>query len=141
MSENEIKSIVEQLHKMINIENFVGKSVDTENATLIPVMRTGLGFGSGSNVANNKDTNALAAAAGVEPVSMVVILKGVEGPEGVRVLNLSKGNDLNKALSDLTPVITEVIKEFIPKDETEDYDEGEYVPPEKVKVIDEDPKE
>ncbi|MCC7553667.1 MAG: sporulation protein [Methanobacteriaceae archaeon] len=139
MSVNEIKAIVEELNKLIKIENYVGESIETENASLIPVMRTGIGFGSGSNVGDKKGMQGSGAGVGVEPVSMVVILKGVKGAEGIRVLNLSKGSDLNKALSDLTPVLTEIVKEFLPKDEEEDYDEGEYIPPEHNKInLDED---
>lgn len=142
MSINDIKATVEELHKLIKIENYVGQSIETENATLIPVMRMGLGFGSGSNINNNEGINAIGAGAGVEPVSMVVILKGVKGPESVRVLNLAKGNDINKAISDLTPVITELIKEILPFDgeEEEYYDEGEYVPPETNNIKKDDEK-
>ncbi|WP_409199996.1 GerW family sporulation protein [Methanobrevibacter sp. DSM 116169] len=138
MQADDVKTIVDELHKLINIKNFVGESIETETATLIPVMRTGMGFGSGSDAVEKTGMQAMAAGAGVEPVSMVVILKGVEGPESVRVLNLSKGNDLNKALSDLTPVITELIKEIIPKDDDDDYDEGEYIPPNKIEIKDEE---
>ena len=138
MAVEDIKATVEELNKLINIKNYVGEAIETENATLIPVMRIGVGFGSGSTNSNETGIGATGAGAGVEPVSMVVVLKNVEGPEGVRVLNLSKGNDVNKAISDLTPMVIDLIKEFLPSKE-EDYDEGEYIPPEskKVKIDDE----
>ncbi|MDL2247070.1 sporulation protein [Methanobrevibacter sp. OttesenSCG-928-K11] len=132
MAQDNIKTTVEELHKLINIKNYVGEAIETDNAILIPVMRAGLGFGAGGNLTGEEGSDAAAAGAGVEPVSMVVVTKGVEGVEAIRVLNLTKGNDVNKAISDLGLVISDIVKELIPKkdDDDDDHDEGEYIPPE-----------
>ena len=60
---------------------------------------------------------------------MVVIPKKGTSADGIRVLGLSKGNDTNKALTDLGLMISDLIKSYMNSD-TEEYDESEYIEPE-----------
>ena len=46
MAEN-IKSTVEELRKLINVDNVIGTPIETEDKLLIPVMRMGVGFAAG----------------------------------------------------------------------------------------------
>ena len=43
MAEN-IKTTVEELRKLINVDNVIGSPIETEDKILIPVMRMGVGF-------------------------------------------------------------------------------------------------
>ena len=127
MSEN-IKTTVEELRKLINVDNVIGKPIETEDKILIPVMRMGVGFGAGANLMGKEGSDAAGAGAGVEPISMVLIPKKGNDADGVRVLDLSKGSDANKALSDLGLMISDLVKTYLgSKDE---YDESEYFEPE-----------
>lgn len=134
MSEN-IKTTVEELRKLINVENVVGQPIETEDKLLIPVMRMGVGFGVGENILGADKGDAAGAGAGVEPISMVIIPKKGNDSEGVRVLNLSKGNQTNKALSDLGLLISDLVKNYINNDEK--IDESEYIEPEFTTADDE----
>ncbi|MGN0176757.1 MAG: GerW family sporulation protein [Methanobrevibacter sp.] len=127
MSQN-IKTTVEELRKLINIKNIVGEPIETEDKLLIPVMRMGVGFGVGENILGAEKGDAAGAGAGVEPISMVIIPKKGNDAEGIRVLNLSKGSQANKALSDLGLLISDLIKSYTKKDD--DIDESEYIEPE-----------
>ncbi|MCK9151507.1 GerW family sporulation protein [Methanobacterium alcaliphilum] len=115
-----IKTTVEELRKLLEIQNFVGDAIETEDKLLIPVMKMGMGFGAGTGEGKGPDSEgegglaAAGAAAGVEPVAMVVVTKGVTGPEGIRVLNLTSGSPLSKAIGEVGTVITDVIKETAP---------------------------
>ena len=73
MSEN-IKTTVEELHKLINVNNVIGTPIETDDKLLIPVIRIGVGFGVGENF-GNEGSGAAGAGAGVEPISMVMIPK------------------------------------------------------------------
>ena len=42
-----IKTTVEEIRKVLNIENVVGETIETEEFLLIPVTRMGMGFGAG----------------------------------------------------------------------------------------------
>ena len=130
-----IKSTVEELHKLINIENVIGKPIETEDKVLIPVMRMGVGFGVGDNIMGKDGSDAAGAGAGVEPISMVVIPKKGNDSEGVRVLNLSKGSDTNKALTDIGLIISDIVKGYLGST-NEQYDESEYIEPEFTTKVD-----
>ena len=128
MSEN-IKTTVEELRKLINVDNVIGTPIETEDKILIPVIKVGLGFGAGESILGNEGTDVMGAGAGVEPISMVMIPKKGNTAEGVRVLDLSKGSETNKALSDIGLIITDLVKSYLGSQNTEEYDESEYIEP------------
>ena len=130
MSEN-IRTTVEELRKLISVDNVIGTPIETEDKILIPVMRMGVGFGAGENMFGKEGSDAAGAGAGVEPISMVMIPKKGNDAEGVRVLDLSKGTETNKALSDLGLIITDLVKNYLGTQSSEEYyDESEYIEPE-----------
>lgn len=124
-----IKITVEELCKLINIDNVIGDPIETEDKILIPVVRMGVGFGVGEDIIGKEGSSAAGAGAGVEPVSMVMIPKKGNSAEGVRILDLGKRNETNKALTDLGLIITDLIKGYTGSND-EPYDEGEYIEPE-----------
>lgn len=136
MVESNIRATVEELRKLTNVNNYIGEPIETDDKILIPVMRMGVGFAVGKNMIRSEDSDIVGAGAGVEPTSMVIIPKSGDSTEGMRVLNLTKGNEVNKALSDIGLVISDLVKEYIKKEEDDDYDEGEYIEPNTPKVTD-----
>ena len=140
MAEN-IKTTVEELRKLINVDNVIGSPIETEDKILIPVMRMGVGFGAGESLLGNEGNDVAGAAAGVEPISMVMIPKKGNDAEGVRVLDLSKGTETNKALSDLGLIITDLVKGYMgTMNEGEYVNEEEFIEPE-FTTYDENEKE
>lgn len=131
MSEN-IKTTVEELRKLINVDNVIGTPIETEDKILIPVMKVGVGFGAGENIFGSEGTDASGAGAGIEPISMVMMPKRGSDAEGVRVLDLSKGTETNKAIADIGLIITDLVKSFLDSQQASEeyYDEGEYIEPE-----------
>lgn len=129
---NNIKTTVEELRKLVNVGNVIGDPIETEDKILIPVTRMGVGFGVGENLIGKDDSGAAGAGAGVEPVSMVVIPKKGNESEGIRILDLTKGSDTNKAISDIGLIITDLVKQFMDSQKPDDdyYDESEYIEPE-----------
>ena len=129
---NNIKTTVEELRKLINVDNVIGTPIETEDKILIPVMKMGVGFGAGENILGSTGSDAAGAGAGVEPISMVMIPKKGNDAEGVRVLDLSKGTETNKAISDIGLIITDLVKSFLETQQVgaEYYDESEYIEPE-----------
>ena len=125
-----IKTSLEELRKLISINNVIGEPIETEDKILIPVMRLGVGCGAGENMFGNEDTDVVGAGAGVEPISMVLIPKKGNDAEGVRVLDLSKGTETNKALSDLGLIITDLVKSYMGSQNPEYVDEEEFIEPE-----------
>ena len=93
-------------------------------------MRMGVAFGVGENVLGQSNNDVAGAGAGVEPISMVMLPKRGNNAEGVRVLDLSKGTETNKALSDLGLIITDLVKNYLSNQQGEYYNEEEYIEPE-----------
>ena len=127
---NNIKTTVEELHKLINVDNVIGDPIETEDKILIPVIKMGFGFGAGEGILGKEGSDAAGAGAGVEPVSMVMIPTKGNTAEGVLVLDLSKGTGANKALSDIGLIITDLVKNYLGNQNDEEYDEAEYIEPE-----------
>ena len=116
---NNVKTTVEELRKLINVDNVIGTPIETEDKILIPVMRMGVGFGAGENILGKENSDASGAGAGVEPTSMVMIPKKGNDSEGVR------------ALSEIGLIITDLVKTYLGGQQSNEYyDEGEYIEPE-----------
>ena len=66
----------------------------------------------------------------------MVIPKNAKSGEGVKVVNLTKGTETNKALSDLGLIVSDLVKNYFSKS-SDDYDESEYIEPEFTTTEDE----
>ena len=119
VEEAPIKTTVEELRKLIHISNYIGEPIESEDKILIPVSKAAVGFGIGEQKAGQEIT-ATGAGVSVEPVTMVVVSKGNSGAEGIRTINLSKGNSTNKTLNELGLILTDILKDVIPSKRKDD---------------------
>lgn len=111
-----IKTTVEEIRKILNIENVIGETIETDEFLLLPVTRMGMGFGAGEGEGKGSDNMSGAAAgaggaAGVEPIAMVVVHKGVKGPEGVRVMSLQNPDPLSRAIGEISTAAVEIMNQ------------------------------
>ena len=113
IEETPIKTTVEELRKLIHISNYIGEPIESEDKILIPVSKAAVGFGIGEQKAG-QEIAATGAGVSVEPVTMVVVSKGNSGADGIRTINLSKGNSTNKTLNELGLILTDILKDVIP---------------------------
>ena len=113
MSEdNTIENTISELKNILDKQSFIGKPIETEDKILIPITRMGFSFAAGSGYNKDSGKNGSGAVAAIEPTSMVVISKNAEGLDELRVLNISKGTEKNKSISDLGLIVADLIKEF-----------------------------
>ncbi len=119
IDEKPIKTTVEELRKLIHISNYVGEPIESEDKILIPVTKAAVGFGIGEQKTEHNIT-ATGAGVSVEPVTMVVVSKGNSGADGIRTINLSKGNSTNKTLNELGLILTDILKDVIPSKKKDD---------------------
>ena len=106
-----IKETVEELRKLIHISNYVGEPIESEDKIL--------GFGIGEQKAEQAIA-ATGAGVSVEPVTMVVVSKGNKGVEGIRTINLTKGNETNKTLNEVGLILTDILKDILPSKKKDD---------------------
>jgi uncharacterized spore protein YtfJ len=108
-----IKTTVEEIRKVLNIENVIGETIETDEFLMLPVTRMGMGFGAGMGE-GKMDEQAMGGAgaggaAGIEPIAMVVVHKGVKGPEGVKVLSLKAPDPLTRAIGEVSNAAVEIM--------------------------------
>src|SRR5664280_2205028 len=95
-----IKTTVEEIRKILNVENVVGKTIETDELLMFPITKMGMGFGAGMGEgkhSKNMNGSGAGGAAGIEPIAMVVVFKGLSGPEGVKVMSLKVPDHLSRA--------------------------------------------
>ena len=111
-----IKTTVEEIRKVLNIENVIGEVIESEDKVMIPVTRMGMAFGAGMGEGKGPDSQGGSGAgagggAGIEPVAVVVVFKGMSGPEGVKVMSLKSADPLSRAIGEAGSAIVEVMSE------------------------------
>lgn len=107
MSEDPMETTLEGLLKVLNMDNVIGEPIESDDKTLIPISRIGLGFGAGKGQAIGA-----AGGAGVEPIAFVVVDKSTEATEQIQVVPLKSQEPLNKAISEFSELAMEFLKEW-----------------------------
>lgn len=102
MAESYMKTLIEELSKVLSPDNVFGQPIEQEDKMIIPVVKVSLGLGSGSGKGEAKEgTNegqGGGGGAGVEPVAVITVFKGVPGPEGVKVMQLKPPSQMEDAV-------------------------------------------
>ncbi len=100
------RDALDKLFEAISAQ-LICEPIELEDKIIIPVANMGLGFGSNMNRtdANVKEEALARHAAGgvvVFPVAVVIIFKGISGPQGTKVVALSPpGESLSDIAHDL----------------------------------------
>lgn len=126
--EDAIKITVEELRKVLNIENVIGEPIETEDKILIPVTRFGMAFGAGMGEGKGPEGQGgkgagAAGGTGIEPIAMIAVFKDVKGPEGVRLLSLKPPGPMTRAISELGSAVVDVMRESRKKKENPEKNE------------------
>jgi uncharacterized spore protein YtfJ len=111
-----LKTCVDEIKKLIQPDNIVGEKIVLEDKTLIPITKIGGGFGSGAGSGKGKPSEGEGTGGGggggfgVQPVALIVVFKGVSGPEGLKILPIEKESGLIKAVGETLPKIADAVK-------------------------------
>ena len=108
--EDTIKTTIDELQKVLSAKNITGEPIEMEDKIVLPITKMGMGFGTGSSQGgNSKNAEAASGGAGggigVFPVAIVVVFKGVLGPEGVKVIPLGTPSALSESLGEVASAI------------------------------------
>lgn len=103
-AEDAIRTTVDELLKALSANNIIGEPIETEDKILIPITKMGMGFGTGiGHGTEEMNKGGIAGGAGggvgVFPVAILVIFKGITGPEGVRVMPLVAPSPLTEPIA------------------------------------------
>ena len=114
--ENLVKTAVEKIKEMVDVETIVGKPISVPNGTIIiPVSKVAVGFGSGGSdlpTTSSKDLFGGGSGAGItiSPIAFIAISNG-----GVKLLQLSMNASKENAIVNLVPEVIDKITDFLNK--------------------------
>lgn len=107
--EDTTRTTIQELQKVLSANNIIGAPVEMEDKIIIPITKMGMGFGTGSSHDSDKSIGGTSGGAGggvgVFPVAVVIVLKGVSGHEGVRVIPMGTPNPLSESLGEIASAI------------------------------------
>ena len=109
-----VKTTIEEMSKLLKIENVVGKAIETDDMLLIPITKMGMGFGTamgeGEGLENFGGSGAGAGgAAGIDPVAMIVVFKGVSGPDGVKLMYLKGPDPITRVIDEISNAVIKIM--------------------------------
>ena len=116
-----LTTAVDELKKLLEPKSIIGEHIELEDKTLIPMTKIGAAFGSGTGGGKGKAGEKQSAegegtgmgaggGGGLAPVALIVVFKGIPGPDGIKVISLEKESSISKAITDVMPSVTEAVK-------------------------------
>ena len=125
--ENLVKTAVEKIKEMVDVETIVGKPISVPNGTIIiPVSKVAVGFGSGGSdlpTTSSKDLFSGGVGGGItiQPIAFIAI-----SPEGdVKLLQMTINASKENAALAILPEIIEKISGMFGKDKKSESEESE----------------
>ncbi len=113
---NIIKTTMESLKKLVDVDTIVGEPIKEKDATIIPISKVSLGFASGGSEINSKNNptsnlkypfgGGSGSGVSVNPIAFLV-LKG----DTIKLLPMNQKNTYDK-LIDQIPSVIDFFKEF-----------------------------
>lgn len=110
-----IRATVDELLRVLSARNIIGEPMDLEDKIIIPITKMGMGFGTGQGMEpGGKETLKVEAGggAGVIPVAIVVVFKGIPGEDGVKVIPLSSRKSDSQPLAEVASVAQSILERF-----------------------------
>jgi uncharacterized spore protein YtfJ len=97
-------TLLEKMKAIAQTETVIGKPIQIDSTTLIPVSRVSIGFGMGG-VSGKSQTGGSGGGLTVEPIAFIVI----QG-ESARILSLTRDKDLLGKAMELVPEVVSLFK-------------------------------
>ncbi len=133
-----IRATVDELLAVLSARNIAGEPIEMEDKVIIPITKMGMGFGTGQGKeAGGGETIKIEAGGGVGviPVAIVVVLKGIPGEEGVKVIPLSGPSPANQPLSGMASATQSILERIAATQEKRDMERKEKKSHRERKVI------
>jgi uncharacterized spore protein YtfJ len=97
-------TLLEKMKAIAQTETVIGKPIQIDATTLIPVSRVSIGFGMGG-IAGKSQTGGSGGGLTVEPIAFIVI----QG-DSARILSLTRDKDLIGKAMELVPEVVSLFK-------------------------------
>ena len=102
--ESMLQITVDQLARTLCASAILGAPVDTGDRVIIPVAEFGFAFGGGEGTGGDKQGNqgggsGTGGGGGISAVALIVVTKGIPGPDGIQVISLKKKSQLAEVIT------------------------------------------
>ena len=97
---------VDQLARTLCASAVLGAPVEAGERVIIPVAEFGLGFGGGEGTGGEtagkqSGGSGTGGGGGIAAVALIIVTKGVPGPEGIQVISLKKKSEIAEVITTL----------------------------------------
>lgn len=111
-ADDTIKSTIDELYKVLSAKNITGDPIEMEDKIIIPIIKMGMGFGTksivaGENKRNCETSGGAGGGIGISPAAVVIVFKGIKGPDGIRVVPLGTPSALSESLVEMAAILKE----------------------------------
>ncbi len=102
--ESMLQITVDQLARTLCASAILGAPVEAGDRVIIPVAEFGFGFGGGEGSGGHKESgqhggSGTGGGGGISAVALIVVTKGVLGPEGIQVISLKKKSEMAEIIT------------------------------------------
>lgn len=115
MMQDIIKITVDELLRVLATDNVIGETMEIDGKVIIPITKIGLAFGTGGasgSMMRNQETKGSGAGGGaaMEAKAIVVVHKGMEGPESVQVITIGAAATLSNLMAKAGPMAKKMME-------------------------------
>ena len=120
--ESMLQITVDQLARTLCASAVLGAPIEAGERVIIPVAEFGLGFGAGEGSGEKKEGgpaggsgSGSAGGGGISAVALIIITRGVPGPEGVQVVSLKKKSEIAEVISTIGEAVGPHVERVLEK--------------------------
>jgi uncharacterized spore protein YtfJ len=102
-----LKSILSEVQKAVTVKVAIGEPIEIEDKIFIPIFGVGVGVGGGGRLGKEQrgGGGGFGGGGGIVPVAVLVVFKGVPGPEGVKILMVKPSSAIAQVIGEAASVI------------------------------------
>ncbi|MDD3857048.1 MAG: spore germination protein GerW family protein [Methanoculleus sp.] len=118
--ESMLRLTVDQLARTLCASAVLGAPIEAGERVIIPVAEFGFGFGGGEGTGGHKEGvphggAASGAGGGITAVALIIITRGVSGPEGIQVVSLKKKSQMAEVISTIGETVGPHVEKVLEK--------------------------
>ncbi|MCK9298242.1 MAG: hypothetical protein M0P21_04670 [Methanoculleus sp.] len=118
--ESMLQITVDQLARTLCASAILGAPIEAGERVIIPVAEFGFGFGGGEGTGGLKEGSqhggsGTGGAGGISAVALIIITRGVAGPEGIQVVSLKKKSEIAEVISTIGEAVGPHVERVLEK--------------------------
>ncbi|MGF7119572.1 GerW family sporulation protein [Methanobacterium oryzae] len=110
-----IKTTVDELLRVLATDNVIGETIEIDDKVIVPITRIGLAFGTGGGSGGmmrgqEQKGHGAGGGAAMETKAVVVVHKGMKGPESVEVITIGAAATLSHVMAQMAPMAKKMMR-------------------------------